>query len=177
MRTALVIGGAACVWDDIAAYKGPIDGVVACNDVGAEWSGELDAWASLHPNKFPGWLAKREANGFPKAKRLFGWENTVKTMRERVDGIEGYKSPLTSSVGSGSSGLYAAEVARFALGFDRVVFCGVPLSVMPHFFDASDWHQAERFQRRWIALPDAERARMRSMSGWTRVLLGAPDGV
>lgn len=179
MTTCLVLGGAACVWDDVAAYKGPVDGVVACNDVGAEWPGELDGWASLHPNKFiqAGWIAKREANGYPPAKRIFGHARSVQRMRRELlpENIEAPATDLTEKLGSGSSGLFAAEVALCELRFDRVVLCGVPLDRAPHFFGGPDWDQHDRFRRRWIKLPEEARNRMGSMSGWTRELLGGPD--
>lgn len=179
MTTCLILGGAACVWDDIAAYTGPVDGVVACNDIGADWPGELDAWVSLHPEKFrtAGWVAKREANGFPRAKRLFGYCTSVDRMRDefRTPGLERLATDKTKELGSGSSGLFAAEVALDELGFDNGVLCGVPLSKMPHYFDEADWDQNRRFSKRWLKLPDDFKARLGSMSGWTREFLGGPD--
>lgn len=171
-----MLGGAASLHDDIAAYDGPVDGVVACNDAGAIWPGDLDAWVSLHSQFFArkGWLAKRAQAGLPPARAIyshdFGHKDAptgpnVRRTHCQFPGVE---------VG-GSSGLFAAKVALIDLGFERAVLCGIPISPTPHFFDDVPWKDAEGMRSRWLAIPDEYRARMRSMSGWTRTLLGGPD--
>ena len=59
---ALVIGGSAGVWDDIAAALdiAEPDCVFACNDIGTRWPHQLDGWATLHPEHMPRWRAERE---------------------------------------------------------------------------------------------------------------------
>lgn len=181
MRTALVLGGAACLHEDIDAYDGPVDGVVACNEAGAEWAGELDAWVSLHPLYFrkKGWRKKRKDRGYPDAKRHMGhpeaFRNKTTVMKWMDPDVEAAPYRMTEEGPSGSSGLYAAKVALVDLGFDRIVLCGIPMTATPHFFDAAPWDSARSFQRAWLHVPIAYRKRMRSMSGWTRVLLGAPE--
>lgn len=181
MTTCLVLGGADCLHADLDAYTGPIDGVVACNDAGAEWAGDLDGWVSLHPRYFQikSWRQARADKGYPPARRHFGHMDAQKIK----DGagltcdvkFTEYRFPGQDK--SGSSGLFAAKVALIDLGFDRVVFCGVPMTEAPHFWDVdrAPWKVADGFRRQWLTVPEEYRARMRSMSGWSRVLLGPPE--
>jgi hypothetical protein len=166
----LVIGGAACVWDDVTAALelGEFDGVVACNDVGADWSGKLDAWVSLHPEKFPVWQRKREANGFDRAALHVGHKADP-----NVDRVVDYRWP--GMKGSGSSGLYAAKVAM-GLGFDRIVLCGVPMEAeQAHYFDRKTWNAVQGFKPAWLtARPHIANA-VRSMSGWSAQFVGKPS--
>lgn len=192
MKTALVLGGASCLWSDVSAFLGGegaeiakrtvcgpgglCQGVVACNDAGAEWPGDLDGWVSLHPQFFTrkGWLEKRQG---PPPKRIFAHHAADKAVhRGRYPvGIEFTDYKFPGQERSGSSGLFAAKVALIDLGFDRAVLCGISMDPRPHFFDHEGWRSAEGFRSAWLAVPQEYRDRMRSMSGWTRTLLGAPE--
>lgn len=171
-----MLGGGSCLHDDIGAYLGPINGVVACNDAGTVWPGNLAAWVSLHPQHFvvKKWLADRHG---PPAKRIFAHPAADKPVQRGnyPAGIEFTPYQFPGQDRSGSSGLFAAKVALIDLGFDRVVLCGVPMDKRPHFFDRDDWKAAEGFRSAWLAVPQEYRDRMRSLSGWTKVLLGSPE--
>lgn len=172
-KTAWVLGGGDTLQEDIgkASRFGEPDAVVACNDAGAVWGGDLDAWVSLHPNKFPKWIAEREAKGYPAARRYFGHRSEMKGYPDFVIRAQ-HKFEGQNGAG-GSSGCFAAKVALTDLGFDRVVLCGVPMEPKAnHFFDAKPWHSCERYWREWQNIPAAHRARMRSMSGRTKRMLG-----
>lgn len=177
MTVCLVLGGAACLHDDIAAYDGPVDSVVACNDAGAEWPGELAAWVSLHPEylDIKGWRQKRAERGYPPAKRYIGHLEWQRRGRKNPDWLEFSDYRFPGQERSGSSGLFAAKVALIDLGFDRAVFCGVPLTHSPHFFDSKVWPFAHSYQEIIETLDPQYRARLRSMSGWTRDFLGSPE--
>lgn len=177
MSICLVLGGGDTLHADLDAYTGPIDGVVTANDAVAEWPGGVDAAVSLHPGYFlsKGWLRKREERGYAPPKRLIGHEEWKRGGAPEGLELTEYRFPGVEK--SGSSGLFAAKVALIDLGFERVVFCGVPLTVTPHFFGGDPWKFAENYRRVWLTLPDEYRNRMRSMSGWTRVYLGAPETV
>lgn len=167
MRTALVLGGASCLLDDL--YELPIrfDGVVACNDAGMYWPGDLDAWVTLHPAKMNQWRQKRRANGHSEPGRFFAHQEQGNYIRRTAYKFQGVTS-------SGSSGMFAAKVALVDLSFDRAVLCGIPMMRKPHFFDRHDWRSATHFRHAWESLPKPYMERMRSMSGWTRCLLGSP---
>ena len=171
--TALCLGGASSLSQDLEKFFRlgiSHEIVVVCNDAGYEWQGDVDAWATLHPEKLNKWISKRKTNGYPDAKSYYchnrGGRNTPETQ------VVSYK--FQGQAGSGSSGLFTAKVALMHLGADRVVFCGVPMTNTPHFFDHIDWKSYNNFRKNWLTVPETYRNRMRSMSGWTRVLLGGP---
>lgn len=170
----LVLGGADCVWDDLRALEamaGPWPGtVVAVNTIGALWPHRLDHWATLHPEKMGLWIEARAENGHPPgftiwAHELDRWHS--KRGRELVD------RTLPVPMKTGSSGLFAVDVAR-AVGCERVVLCGVPMTASPHFGRSEAWPEADRYWPRWVERL-AELSSVRSMSGRTRDLLGAPS--
>lgn len=183
MTVALVLGGAATLNADIAKYDGPADVIVACNDAGVEWSGPLDAWVSLHANYFrripvhgedrsrPGWIERRAEKGYAPAERFYS--NNARGMGRIILTpwqFPGQHKPEASL----TSGLFAAKVALVDLACDRAVLCGIPMDVMPHFFDREDWQSATRYRKRLPNIPAEYRDRIRSMSGHTREFFGAP---
>jgi len=178
LRTALVLGGAGNVWTDIDAALdlGEFSGVVACNDAGAAYPGDLDAWVSLHGEKFGIWASARVAAGYswPSAILAHMEASSTKGLPPCVTGRTEFRFPGQPT--TGSSGLFALKVALIDLGFDQAVLCGVPLSAEPgHFFDTAAWTAAAAHKRGWHeALPHIKH-RARSMSGWTKEVLGSPD--
>lgn len=176
MRTALVLGGAACVWEDVDAALDLTEaqGTVACNDVGAAWPGDLDAWVTLHPEKMAAWSRQRADAGHKSCDRIISQHDPRPSrIFASVSATTDFR--FMGQTASGSSGLFALKVALIDLGFDRAILCGVPLvAADKHFFDAKEWRGATAHRQGWKeALPEiAERAR--SMSGWTAQLLGQP---
>lgn len=184
MRTALVLGGAASLAEDVSRYDGPVDGVVACNDAGYWWAGELDAWVSLHPEYLMSkdWYDERQRRGYPAPKRCLTHHEGLNNLSKRAPGglpveIRSTSFGFTDHCVSGSSGLLAAKVALVDLGFDHAVLCGIPLDTAPHFWDPKKerWSPGPLFRQAWLGIPENYRNRMRSMSGWTRILLGSPE--
>lgn len=169
-----VLGGGPGVWADLQGARealGPETGVLACNDAGAAYSGPLRAFCTLHPAKLPAWLHARQAAGHPAPAETFAHKampgvGTVLNHRRHWPG--GLDVPR-----SGSSGLFAAQVA-LAIGANRIVLCGIPMSVEVNAFHGAKWMAAVHYRRAWdIARPVLLPA-CRSMSGWTREILGAP---
>lgn len=167
-RTALVLGGADCLWSDIesALDLGEFDGVVACNDAGAEWRGRLDAWVTLHPNKMQGWRDKRRANGLCPAGNHIAHRQDA-----GIDEVREYR--WQGSRRSGSSGLFATKIALES-GFDRAVLCGIPMDSQAHFFDKRLWTSNSTFTTAWREVLPHIKGRVRSMSGETAKWLGVP---
>lgn len=167
MTFAVVLGGAGGVWEELAALNtmtgGAPDIVVACNDAGAVYPGRLDGWATLHAEKLTAWREQRPARDH-RAFTINGYWNhasDVEIVRERW---------------KGSSGLYAVQIALEVFGASQVVLCGVPLwPANGHFFSPSrEWPEAELYRRGFQAALPVIRDPVRSMSGWTRELLGGP---
>lgn len=164
---ALVVGGAACVWDDLAAL-GTWDGLLICvNDVGAAYPGRVDHWVSLHANKFPVWKRQRATNG--GNMDFVTWSQPGAKSRYTDRWLGGWRY--------GSSSFLAVGVA-FDVGATEVVLCGVPMQAEhAHFFDAKPWDQVDRYTKAWVDSLHLIRGRVFSMSGYTRELLGPPPWI
>lgn len=173
MRTAIVLGGGGTVWADVeqALSLGRYAEVWACNDVAAVWPGRLDGAVSLHPDKLPGWLAQRAKAGLPAPRKVFGQLTT--TLVRIPKGVELIEDKFPGQTRCGSSGLFALKAALDHC--DRAVLCGVPMEPRgAHFFHPAEWWAAHHYRTAWEeALPEIK-DRARSLSGWTRELLGAP---
>ena len=136
------------------------------------WPGALDAAVGFHPQRWPGILGLRAERGYPPPERVISFWSPPRPLKS----AEWAEWQFPGGSGNGSSGLFAAKVALVDFGFARVTLCGVPLTPTDHitgpgtpFTNAADWRPA------WQALAPEWRRRMRSMSGWTRQLLGGPD--
>lgn len=161
---ALVVGSAACVWDDLRAL-GPWSGIViAVNHAAVGYPHRIDHLATLHGEWVDGWRREREEKG----------GNTDFAAWTRPDHEGGDRT--LSGWSSGSSGLFGVGVA-LELGASRVVLAGVPIDVRPHFFDAEPWTCFSDYRGVWEGRADRLRGRVYSMSGWTRDLLGAPPWI
>lgn len=176
MRLALVLGGARTVWEDIetALDLTEVQGIVACNDAGAAWPGDLDGWATLHGEHMARWAGDRAKAGYPPCPVILGHtERRAGRHYPALTGTTEFKFPGQTQ--SGSSGLFALKVALVDLGFDKAILCGVPMEPAgKHFFDAREWRGAHAHKQGWKeALPEIA-SRARSMSGWTAELLGQP---
>lgn len=163
---AAVLGGARGVWAELAELETLIgrrpDLIVGTNDAGVVYPGRLDAWATLHHERFNEWKRRRVGN---QDYRAF--------IHAPHPGVTGEVVP---DRWAGSSGLYAAQVALSYLGAGQVVLCGVPLNAeAAHFFNSASWTDADVFRRGFEAALPVIRDTVRSMSGWTRDLLGVPD--
>lgn len=167
---AIVLGGAACVWEDLLAweqlYGKHWDGlVVAVNDVGCHWPRGLHHWVTLHPEKLAGWRMLRAQYGHPDGYETWG-RATRPVMRE------------LRPWNGGSSGMYGAQVAHH-LGCTKVVLCGIPMTATPHFaestvHDGRPWTGVHGHWRAWVHHKDKMEGWCKSMSGQTQALLGAP---
>lgn len=163
---AAILGGARGVWAELAELEAMLgrrpDLIVGTNDAGVIYPGHLDAWATLHHERFAEWRRRRTGN---------------QTYRAFVHApLVGLDAEAVPDRWSGSSGLFAAQIALAKLGARGVVLCGCPLDAdRAHFFNARPWTDADIFRRGFEAALPVIRDTVRSMSGWTRDLLGAPD--
>lgn len=154
---ALILGGAPSVWAETSKAGGLLwprpQIVVAANLAGIAYGDRLDAWATLHPDELPGWMARRQGN----------------------DDYRTFTPDKTSERWPGSSGLYAAQVALFEMGAAGGILCGVPMeSRAGHFTGRTPWESVTDYRRAFqAALPEIG-GRVRSMGGWTQDLFGAP---
>lgn len=179
--TCLVLGSADTLLSDVARVPGPHHDAVACNEAGINYPGALTAWVTLHARYFElrGWRRSRALRGRSPAWRHYAHEGARQPHLARLGGLGPdlrYTTPflMQPSNGVGSSGLFAVKVALVDLGFDKVILCGMPMDPRPHLHEKDPWEDALVFQRVWEKLPAHYAQRIRSMSGWTQKLFGAP---
>ncbi len=161
---ALVLGGAACVWDDaLAALRlARFDLVLAVNDMIPRWPGPLDCAVTLHPDNLPGWLAARRIKGRRDPGEV--WAHRLAPSVTR-----------TTSDWRGSSGLLAVKVALVEHAADGVVLAGVPIDRSEHFArPGKPWGDAHAFYGGWCDHKAQIERRTRSLSGWTGKTFGPP---
>lgn len=174
-RLAVVLGGANTLAQDLIDFSELMKGVglghvpsvvVATNDAGRDYSGKVNHWVTLHPEKMAAWLEGRNAKGHIPPEGF--WTSNTKNLPESI--------PFrTVPSWNGSSGLLAVTVALH-LGFTHVVLCGVPLDKnSAHYFDDKKWMDAPRYRHAWIKHKRDMDDHVRSMSGWTKAILGGPD--
>lgn len=173
MPTGIVIGGADCVWDDVATARSLVnpDAWFVTNDMIPLWPERLDYVCTLHPEKLLEWLTARAKRKFPQPGEIW----THKALGPR--GV--YRHTITERTTNdwaGSSGLFACKVAIEDLGFDKVIVCGVPLVAdQKHVVRGKAWNVASQFRGGWNRHKKILQLRVRSCSGWTKEFLGSPD--
>lgn len=170
-----ILGGGRSAWDDYAKLRGSEvtsrwgGEVMAVNDIGAHVHDVVRHWVTLHPGYFPGWRKYREGHCFGHGQLA------THHAHKHCDGVD-VAWPMDNL--GGASGLFACFIGLM-LGYSRIVLAGIPMDNAGHYFDPSwqgtdladstsrtVWRQANE---RWF------QGRVKSLSGWTRDVLGAPD--
>lgn len=187
--TLLVIGGGRCVFDDISAYTGdPATGtfaglrrwleedghdVMAVNDIGQWLTCHLEHWCSMHADHLMNWLTLRRHHGL----YCDGLQTHCHKEKPGIDN----PWPMVPNMG-GLSGLYAAMLGVL-MGYDQVVLAGVPSDGTGRFFDPPDsggMHGDRSIIGAWEENMHCYPTMMdyvRSLSGYTKEVLGGPDGI
>ncbi len=178
MRRALVVGCAANVWKEVeqAEQFGHFDAIYCVKLAGVHWHGDRFTWVGLHPE----WQAKYTAERYALGRHM-NFETVAPPDSElgtagkghKVDRRVSYRYPGMDA--SASSGGYAAKVALDD-GFDRVVLAGIPMETdAAHFTRGKPWLQRDSFTIGFEKSVPHFAGRVRSMSGWTAQILGAPS--
>ena len=162
--TLVICGGAACVWDDLAAiYQNAMlrpdeFDYMTVNDITMHFPGKIrHAYSNDHEDILR-WIHCRRDTlvqeygevGFAHSRSVWPWP------------------------GHGSSGL-GAVYTGLALGYDRIILCGMPMDDSPHYFDPP-WAKSQ-LDKEDIAHWETARdkvfdGKVKSMSGRTRDILG-----
>lgn len=182
MKVALVVGCADCLWDD--AYKAQVflkdlgihDYAVCCVKLaGVHWKGPFDVWASLHPEFMLKYLMHRRSLKQPDPSEIvvppdneLGLSGKAAVGFDKV--LHSWRWPGQNA--SGSSGLYGIKV-MVDRGY-KVVAAGIPMTTQKHFSRKQQWLQRDSFFGGWREAKPHIRDTVRSMSGWTKELLGEP---
>lgn len=162
---AIVLGGAASVWDELAAALdlAPDAVMVACNHAARDLDGRLDHWVTMHPELLPMWIKARASAGRPPAGQLW-------SARHRPSPVPVNTIPTVG----GSSGLLSAMVA-LKVGADRVMLCGIPIHQNGRHYDRSvRWIEARQYLAAWTKQLPVLAGKVRSFGGETGKMLGTP---
>lgn len=177
MTAALVLGGAECVWTDAETAMAMVDpdAVIAVNDMIALWPGKIDYACTLHREKLLGWQTGRKAAGFNADYQTAYFEKPKKRPTGPAPKVDLVVSDRWPHLDTGSSGLYGVKVALNE-GFDRVILAGIPMDAgLGHFVRHETWDAARGFRAAWVGAIPHILGPVRSMSGWTREILGYPS--
>lgn len=131
--TLILAGGGRCVWDDLEKVTEHNADIMCVNDVGLRFPGHIEHWYSNHTDQLEHLIPLRSM-GF--SGRTWGPKYTHSVVdapnRVKADVIW----PLQMR---GNSGLTAILVG-LALGYEKVIVCGVPLDDGGHFHDPPEGH-------------------------------------
>ncbi len=178
---ALVVGSAACIWDDVKAAKElcSFDAVCCVKRAGIAWPDRFDVWATLHPEFMDDYEARRKAAGLPDGYEIVAPKPSEVGMHGSKGNIARRVSYLFPEMNaSAGSGIYGAKVMVDA-GY-RVILAGIPMTNEPHFMKHELWGTAawgglgsflDGFNKSVPYLI----GKVRSMSGRTKEILGSPD--
>jgi hypothetical protein len=171
-RSAVIFGRAAGVWDELAAAREmfEFDATIAVGSAGVDYPGWIDIWVSFHCELFEHWRRERALRGYTLVEACAFWSN--------IQPGHGPRSRLPVSrvlCEGGSSGLVACIVATEGLGIQKVVLAGIPMEEARGQYDTGKpWDEATNHQQFWEQNLHRIKGKVRSMSGWTQQLLGAP---
>lgn len=176
-RIAIVVGGAACAFDDLKSLPDDVlrrADYIAVNDVGTVLPYPITAWVSLHPEKFlatnPFWIRKRLENNLAMLGcRVVGWSEEGRS--RDVPGVD-YWSDYLSEGSSGLFGVGAAIIMKYPI----IICCGIPMNLQINKFlgrpSFSTDKAADVYRPYWEKQLPILKGRVFSQSGWTRSLLG-----
>ena len=175
-KKILVITGAApCLIEDIGAMKSlfftlhlslfTFDYMTIGLDAVDKYLWDIKYFATQHPKDIEAAIGRRVLLGANTDFKIIAHteHKTKSTGQNIVDLI----IPIEEGV-HGSSSLMGVQ-AGIQLGYQKIIVCGCPLiGINEKKFDYAFYHDG------WIAKYEQIKNVVRSMSGWTKDLLGAP---
>lgn len=184
--TAIIVGAAPCLFDDLSAAieLRPDSTIFALNEVGMALP-HIDHLFCGHYYKTPFFMAGR-LKKYPETDPYLVhacWQEG----RMRVECVDYWWQNVASS---GTSAWTCVRIAR-AMGFSEIILAGCPLDTSGYFNDWNthksdegvprvgydDKHTTTRNYRHIFAqCAKTEGKKVYSMSGYSRELLGVPDG-
>jgi hypothetical protein len=168
MSAVLLLGDADCVYEDAAAALAEFkfDFVAAVNNIGRTWPYDVAHWFTLHPAPCPDWMGIHRARQERMGK---GLNHPTTWAHKPWPGVD----RVVANCWLGSSGLFAVKCLIYEIGATAIVLAGIPMEGK-HFYTDRDWKHATKYQPAWEKHLNEIAPYVRSMSGWTRGLLGAP---
>lgn len=178
---ALVIGGAACAYEDLAELETMLGRpwpwpIILANDIGATFPRRFDYWVSLHVDRISKWSEHRARLGLPGGFQIWGRHRPLPHPLRTARKLDG----SVHARNGGSSSMLGVDVAERVVGATRVVLCGCPMDNRPHFAESIEhrpgtpWRAYAAHRNGWNRARNELVDVVRSMSGWTREMFGAP---
>ena len=181
-KSVLICGSARCLWDDITKL-GPFDGdLMAINYAGMFLHKRPQHWVSIHAECFQWMLPLMPDNVYSPQGVMV---RRIETHSHRAcRGVIHVWPKIVVRPGNGSSSLAGIRVA-LAMGYEQAILAGIPLDGSGHFYDPPAGLQTDpdydfrydyaSYLAPWVsAARDEFNGRVKSLSGKTRELLGAP---
>ena len=166
-KILLITGSAPCVIDDIAvalliAVKAncshrDIDYMAIGLSSVVKHARHIKYMATYHPAEIPEIKKRRGAAG--------GNIDYMVISHEKKPGVDVFE-PFIPPTGSSS---HLGALAAVRMGYKKIILCGCPLEG-----NTSNGNDAKVFRDGWTAKIDIVKDKVRSMSGWTKELLGYP---
>jgi hypothetical protein len=122
------------------------------------YEGKVKYMVTYHPTDIPMYKKKREILGGSTNYTVIGH-----LPKPGVDMIEPHVPP------TGSSALLGVS-AGIRLGYTKIILCGCPMEGA----NKGGFQPYDHFQKGWVARKKEVEPYVRSMSGWTKQLLGEP---
>jgi len=171
-KVALIVGCAPCWEDDLNRFK------TICSEfdvfaIGLDcpYKEEIKYFVTYHIEDIEAYKRKRTGD----YKIISHTNDFIKYSRERrkkpewantnVDIVYPHQAP------SGSSSLLGTKAALFKLGYNKVVLIGCPMDTGSIENKAKSYSV---FRKGWLYFKSDLVGKVKSMSGWTRELLGEP---
>jgi len=171
-KVALIVGCAPCWEDDLNRFK------TICSEfdvfaIGLDcpYKEEIKYFVTYHIEDIEAYKRKRTGD----YKIISHTNDFIKYSRERrkkpewantnVDIVYPHQAP------SGSSSLLGTKAALFKLGYNKVVLIGCPMDTGSIENKAKSYSV---FRKGWLYFKSDLVGKVKSMSGWTKELLGEP---
>jgi hypothetical protein len=174
---AVVMATGRGVWDDLTyrfSPEGNHAAVIAVNNMILHWKGRVHHGVSMHPEEPGLWRALR-----PYYQCEGSHVHTHGYRAHEKPGIPECDYIWDIPAGKGGTSSLLAVFIALAIGYDRVVLCGVPLDGNGHFYDPPDMKipvfSSDFLQSEWLKAREQFSGRVRSVSGRTRDWLGEPS--
>jgi len=169
--TLLILGTGRCLKDDLSKCNEPVVDVATVNDAAMYYPGYTKHIFAIHSEMIPHIKAMR-------AVRKYSSNSFTHTLympnRNHFSDFAWDINPF------GGTSAMLAVLAGLYMGYDHVILAGVPMDNSGHFWDIAEDEvmvglDGENIRNFWKMMNDEVfNGRVKSLSGWTRELLGNP---
>ena len=176
-KIAVMIGCALCWEEDLNRLRSLcLDFDIFAVGLDCPYKGKIDYLVTYHIEDIEEYKNKRTKESLSTDYKVishtddfkkYGKERNqkVRWTNVNIDIVYPHEKP------SGSSSLLGAKAALFKLGYDKVVLVGCPMDVGNVENKKKSYTM---FQKGWLYFKKDLAGKVKSMSGWTKELLGEP---